>query len=263
MKKITNLLFILMLVSTVFRFHTASACEPSCDTEQDACSHFYCYDCPKCQNNSGSNIWMNAHSGGNTGMNTTTDYFSYGSTNDTESITPPLAPQTSASSAETASASTTSSQDDREKLKGEHAGDKDSEHDCSLNAMRQKYLPDNGMNLESCWYCKVVTIMTNAFLSAAVNALSVCIELGLLILKLGFAIWLAYYILQQVSSIAPIKLGEMLETILVMGFKVALAGLVINYAQETLASLIVNPIMLTGIDYGKQILNGVLSAGGG
>ena len=263
MKKNKNLLLILTIVGTVFFSNVSLACTKECDTVENACSRVYCHDCPKCQNNSGSNIWMNAYSGGNTGTNTTTNYFSYGRTDDTESVTPPLAPQTSASSAETASASTTSSQDDRENLKGEHAGDKDSEHDCSLNAMRQKYLPDNGMNLESCWYCKVVTMMTNAFLSAAVNALSVCVELGLLILKLGFAIWLAYYILQQVSSIAPIKMGEMLETILVMGFKVALAGLVINYAQETLASLIVNPIMLTGIDYGKQILNGVLSAGGG
>lgn len=254
------------MIAAVFYNSAASACADSCATEENACSRMYCYDCDICKKESSSTGWTNIYSSGSTNTGTGT-YLNYGKTTETNSVTPPLAPTTSSEEkATTSAASAEPSSGGSENRKGSHVGDQDQEQDCSLDAMRKKYLPDNGTNLDSCWYCKVVTIMTNAFLSAAVNAMIVCIELGILILKLGFTIWLAYYLLQQVSSVAPIKLGEMLETILVMGFKVALAGLAIKYAQDTLASLLVNPIMLTGIDYGGKILEGILnlgSAGGG
>lgn len=138
----------------------------------------------------------------------------------------------------------------------------DIQENCSLEAMKEMYLED-GKAEEQCWYCKIVVVMINAFLQAAKAALPAAISLGEIILQLGFLIWLAYYILQQVSSFAPITIGKMLQEILVMGSKVALAWVCIHYSIDVIREFYINPVFGLGIDYGKAIMDRmmVLSVG--
>lgn len=126
---------------------------------------------------------------------------------------------------------------------------------CSMDNIRQSYGDSN-----SCWYCDVVIILTNSFLNAAGKALPSAIALGQIILKLGFLIWLAYYILQQVSSFAPVTPSKMLQDILVMGFKVALASVVVDAANAVIIEYFINPIGELGTDYGLALYDKLLPA---
>jgi hypothetical protein len=129
---------------------------------------------------------------------------------------------------------------------------------CSLDVIQKEYLDKSNTNY--CWYCNITSTMTNAYLSAVAECTGVVQTLALLILHYGFLIWLAYYILQQVSSLAPTSTGKMLQEILMMGFKVLLAGLAVRQGVPLLTEYFLDPVMLLGIDYGQEMLDGITSA---
>lgn len=127
---------------------------------------------------------------------------------------------------------------------------------CNSMVMKERYMGEDVA--DSCWFCKVVVIMTNAFLLAANDALGVCQELGHLIVRLGFMIWLGLFVLKHVTSFAPITPGKMLQELLVMGFKCAVANFAISDGINFITSLILNPIMITGTDIGYTLLEGLI-----
>lgn len=131
---------------------------------------------------------------------------------------------------------------------------------CSFESMEQIYMSDG--EEKSCWYCKIVIVMVNAYLKMAAQAIDVAsVPLGKIILTWGFLIWLAYYILQQVSSLNPITPGKMLQEILVMGFKVALAYSILGVGTTFIRDYYLNPIVGTGVDYGVAIFDGLKTGG--
>lgn len=124
---------------------------------------------------------------------------------------------------------------------------------CAMEEMQRMYLTEGKVD-EYCWYCKIVIVLVNAYLKVANDALGqATLPLGKIILKLGFLIWLAYYILQQVSSLKAITPSKMLQEILVMGFKVAFAYAVLQTGTNFIRDYYVNPIVETGVDYGSAI----------
>ena len=133
-------------------------------------------------------------------------------------------------------------------------------HACTMAKMQEMYLQDDTKVDQYCWYCKVVIVLTNAYLAAANQALPVSISLGKLCAKLGFMIWLAYYILLQVSSLAPITPFKMMQEILVMGFKVALAYNAASLGMTVITTFFINPIVGLGCDYGSALLDGLMTS---
>ncbi len=131
---------------------------------------------------------------------------------------------------------------------------KDKGH-CNFTEMKKDYL---GTNM--CWYCRIVSIMTNAYLSAVNIAIRSAKTIGSLILKYGFLVWLAYYILQQVSSMSPTTPGKLLQEIAIMGFKVLLATVAVHKGIPVLTHYFLDPVMLLGVEYGSQMLSGLLPA---
>ena len=127
---------------------------------------------------------------------------------------------------------------------------------CSIDTLKKQYMDNT--DSKGCWYCNIVSTMTAAYLEAVANVMNIVETLGRLILYYGFLIWLAYYVLQQVSSLAPIKPGKMLQDILLMGFKVLLATLAVRQGIPLLTEFFLDPVMLFGIDYGQTILNGMM-----
>lgn len=113
---------------------------------------------------------------------------------------------------------------------------------------------------KKCWYCKVVIILSNAYLQAAGSALGTAQLLGQLIVKLGFAIWFALYVLKTVGATSGTTPGKMLSEILVMGCKCAFAYAAIDYGLNFITFYIINPIMLTGTDMGQAILDSMVSS---
>ena len=129
---------------------------------------------------------------------------------------------------------------------------------CSMSIIKKEYLDKSSTNY--CWYCNITSTMTNAYLSAVAECTGVVQTLALLILRYGFLIWLAYYILQQVSSLAPTSPGKMLQEILMMGFQVLLATLAVRQGIPLLTEYFLDPVMLMGIDYGQEMLDGITTA---
>ncbi len=125
---------------------------------------------------------------------------------------------------------------------------------CNLASMEGMYKASEG-DTKKCWYCTVVIVMTNAFLESANTALPVMQTLGKLVVKLGFSIWLAFFILQQISSMGGISTGKMLQEILTMGFKCAFATYAISDGISFITTYILNPIMITGTDIGSALLD--------
>ena len=136
--------------------------------------------------------------------------------------------------------------------------DKYNKKSCSIETIRKDFL--DGATAKNCWYCNIVSTMTNSFLTAVAESNGVVQTLALLILRYGFLIWLAYYILQQVSSLAPIKISKVLQDILMMGFKVLLATLAVRQGIPLLTEFFIDPVMLLGVDYGQEMLDGLMEA---
>ena len=133
---------------------------------------------------------------------------------------------------------------------------------CALPEMQKIYMQSDGEDGTACWYCKVVIILANAYLQAASKAIPSAVGLGKIILKFGFLIWLAYYILQQVSSFAPVKISKVIQDILVMGFKVALAYFIMDSAQTFIVNYFIDPIGTFGTDYGSALFDKLHSTSG-
>jgi len=127
---------------------------------------------------------------------------------------------------------------------------------CKFSAMKQIYM-DDADDAKLCWYCNVVIVLMNSFFQAAGKALPSAVSLGKLILQLGFLVWLAYFILQQLASFTPITIGKMLQDILKMGFKVALAYLAVERASSIIAYYFINPVLDLGISYGLALFSGM------
>lgn len=133
---------------------------------------------------------------------------------------------------------------------------------CALPEMQKIYMQSDGEDGTACWYCKVVIILANAYLQAASKAIPSAVGLGKIILKFGFLIWLAYYILQQVSSFAPVKISKVIQDVLVMGFKVALAYFIMDSAQTFIVNYFIDPIGTFGTDYGSALFDKLHSTSG-
>ena len=132
----------------------------------------------------------------------------------------------------------------------------DGEDHCNFTNIKNAYLKEGSTSL--CWYCRIVSIMTNAYLTAVDTAMKVVKTMGDIILKYGFLIWLAYYILQQVSSMAPTTPGKMLQEVAIMGFKVLIATEAVHKGIPVLTTYFLDPVMLTGVEYGSQMLSGLI-----
>lgn len=124
---------------------------------------------------------------------------------------------------------------------------------CAMEAMSAMYLTDDSKVDQYCWYCKIVIVLINSYLSVVNDALGATTSLGKMILKLGFLIWLAYYVLQQVSSMKAVTIGKMLQEISVMGFKVAIAYLAVGMGTQLIRDYYLDPIVGTGVDYGLAL----------
>ena len=127
---------------------------------------------------------------------------------------------------------------------------------CKFAAMKQIYMDDSN-DAKLCWYCNVVVVLMNSFFQAAGKALPSAIALGKLILEIGFVVWLAYYLLQQLASFTPITTGKLLQDILKMGFKVSLAYVFVEKAGPLIAYYFINPVLDLGLQYGLDLFAGL------
>lgn len=103
-----------------------------------------------------------------------------------------------------------------------------------------------------CWSCLVMERLTSAFLYAAAKGLVVTKKAGLVVLWVGFAIWVVFWGLKNVSSFTEIQLGSILNDLLKFLFKVAIAYWFIFYSSTAISKYFITPLMSVGAIIGQQ-----------
>lgn len=76
------------------------------------------------------------------------------------------------------------------------------------------------------------------------------------LVALGFAIWIALYLLKHVSSLSQQTTGQMLKGILFQGFRVAVIVLMLGGAMYEVMNVTLTPVLKTGFNF-ANILNNV------
>lgn len=113
-----------------------------------------------------------------------------------------------------------------------------------------------------CYPCKVVKSLISAFLNGSQFLSDISKEAGQKLLILGFFLWLAYYIMQQVSSFKNIEPMAMINDLLIMAFKVLGAWVVISQGFELVVDFVIVPFISWGVDFGTYLLTASTSATG-
>lgn len=72
------------------------------------------------------------------------------------------------------------------------------------------------------------------------------------IVGIAFLIWLAIFVLRQISSFGAIKIPDMLKGILFQGFRVTVVMLILGGALYQVMDLTINPILQTGLSFSRS-----------
>ncbi len=118
----------------------------------------------------------------------------------------------------------------------------------------------------TCYSCEIVEMLVSAFVRAAAKAYQVSRQAGNAILVVGMILWIALFVLKNVSAFTTVEPMKMIQDLLIQLFKVFLAFVIINAGISTILSYTMEPIMLTGTDFGTAILvanEGISSTLGG
>lgn len=113
-----------------------------------------------------------------------------------------------------------------------------------------------------CYACDIVTALIGSFMNACTYLYDVSKEAGHKILLVGLMLWIAFYILQQLSSLKNVEPMAMVNDLLVMAFKVLGAYLVIGAGIDFFIDYAIVPFMNFGAQFGIAMLASASAASG-
>ena len=114
----------------------------------------------------------------------------------------------------------------------------------------------------SCYACDVVTALISSFMSACTYLYDVSRDAGSKILFIGVMLWIAFYVLKQLSSLKNLEPAAMVNEMLIMAFKVIGAYLVINAGIDFFIDYVIVPFMNFGAEFGIAMLASAQDASG-
>lgn len=153
-----------------------------------------------------------------------------------------------------------SSTGQQEKPQGDEADKKEEKKDegeistdeekraCQVAEMKKRYQ-------SSCFSCLVVRELLKSFLEASTKVYTLCRDAGVQILLIGTILWVAFFVLKQVSSLSNIEPASLVNTLLQQFFKILVAYVVIVSGANTFINYVVNPLLDAGADFGIGILD--------
>lgn len=97
-----------------------------------------------------------------------------------------------------------------------------------------------------CWSCLVVEKLTSAFLTAAKSAYGLSQRAGVTLLWIGVTLWLLMWALKNVSSLAQVEPGNILNELIKFMFKVGLAYWFIMGGLPMVRDYFITPLMGMG-----------------
>ena len=116
-----------------------------------------------------------------------------------------------------------------------------------MDVLKERYQGD-------CFPCEIVNVLLASFMRAASQVYDVSKEAGNKLLLLGSAIWVAFWALRKVSSLANVEPSSMTNELIIFFGKVLVAYCFINAGIGTLVSYAINPILGAGADFGSAML---------
>lgn len=104
---------------------------------------------------------------------------------------------------------------------------------------------------DKCVFCDMFKTMFNAASQIALMADTGLLTPTLNLVKIGFLIWLAIYLLKQLASFNATNSGELTKGILFQGFRVAVVALILSSTASLfyVMDLTLNPVMMTGLNF--------------
>lgn len=116
-----------------------------------------------------------------------------------------------------------------------------------MNVLKERYQGD-------CFPCQIVNVLLASFMRAASKVYDVSREAGNKLLFIGSAIWLAFWALRKLSSLASVEPSSMTNELIIFFGKVLVAYCFINAGIGTLVSYAINPILGAGAEFGSALL---------
>lgn len=103
-----------------------------------------------------------------------------------------------------------------------------------------------------CWSCLVVEKLSSSFLTAAKSAYGLSQRAGITLLWIGAVMWLLMWALKNVSSLAQVEPGNILNELIKFLFKVGLAYWFIMGGLPMVKNYFIGPIMGFGASVAQQ-----------
>lgn len=118
---------------------------------------------------------------------------------------------------------------------------------CKVAEMEKKYQ-------SSCYSCIVVKTLLEKFINACTKVSDLCRRAAVQVLLVATLLWVAFWALKTISSVASLEPSSIVNTLLIQGFKILFAYVVIESGIEVFMIHVVSPILVAGADFGTAIL---------
>lgn len=125
--------------------------------------------------------------------------------------------------------------------------DKD-DGNCNIQNMKEMYQ-------SKCYSCVIIKTLIETFLNACSKAYDITSEAGVKLLVLGALVWMAFFVMKNVSSLSNIEPGAMMNTLTVFLFKVMVAYILITSGLGVLIKYTINPLLTAGADFGIAFMS--------
>lgn len=114
-------------------------------------------------------------------------------------------------------------------------------------------LLSNYLDAEGCTSCDIFKTIFNAASTIAATAIGNLAAPSRTLVLTGFLIWLAIYVLKQISSFQGASPGDMLKGIIFQGARVAIVVFMLSGALYQVMDLTLNPVMKTGLTFANSL----------
>lgn len=109
----------------------------------------------------------------------------------------------------------------------------------------QRFLRDGG----DCLFCPLFKALFNTASSLAIKTYNALKDALANVVIIAFALWIAWYVLKQVSALEVKKPSKMIQELLIQAFRVLLVVVILKLSYAQILRLTLDPIFNTGMKY--------------
>lgn len=123
---------------------------------------------------------------------------------------------------------------------------------CNIEGLKTDYMAN-------CYSCVVVSTLIRTFMNISNITYPLTQAAGVKLLAIGMCLWLAFFVLQKISSFVSLEPMKILQELFTFFFKCLLAYTLVTSGLRMITDLLVDPILKAGADYGIGIIDSVMS----